>query len=598
MKASANRRSSTQQVSMNIGLLGALPRSEAESYGRGSESIRLLTSLCENPRRGWKIRTDLSEYRPLSALPDGRGSVWHTLAHARGSGLGVFTQTLTRAVLCRSFHTVSLARGFQPFSRHSPANLLGIVACLFALALGGCALSHPPQHSRVVQASLPKTTAIPPAWTASAAAKDAVADDWLKTFNDPALNAVVAEAIQNNPDLRLAAAKVEAARQTVVLVGAQLKPQVGAVLSAAGTRDSNSSTFSSEGAYLGASWEIDVWGRVRSERAAASASFEAAQLDYSFARQSLAATTAKSWYLAVETRRLLDLAQQDVQLYQELLRLAKIREAAGKVGTLDIYEASASLNEAQNQLRKMQALYSDARRNLETLIGRYPAGELEVDAAFVAVPPLVQAGLPGSLLERRPDLLAAEREVLAAFRTLEASKLALLPDITLTADGGRLNDRLLSLLNLNPSLFHTAIQMYVPIYEGGALRAQIQISSAQQQEALAAYGRAALNAFREVEIALNSEGSLGERLVYQRAANTDRIEAVRIGKIKYQAGAIDMLAVLQLQTAQIEGEMQIVQTLDSQLTNRVNLHLALGGGFDASPAAAPPNTSAASFRTP
>jgi multidrug efflux system outer membrane protein len=474
----------------------------------------------------------------------------------------------------------------------------GLAALLLVLA--GCSLSHPPQHSGVVTASLPKSTSIPPVWsaTAHAAAQEAVSNDWLKSFNDPALNAVVAEAIQNNPDLRLAAAKVEAARQTVVVVGAQLKPQVGAVLSASGTRDTNSSTFASQGGYLGASWEVDVWGRVRAERAAAQASFEAVELDFAFARQSLAATTAKSWYLAVETRCLLDLVGQDVQLYQELLRLGKIREAAGKVGSLDVVEASASLNEIQGQLQKMQALYSDARRNLETLIGRYPAGEIQVDAAFVPVPPALQAGLPGSLLERRPDLLAAERQVLVAFRSIEAAKLALLPDITLTAGGGRLDDRLLSLLNLNPTLFHTAVNVYVPIYEGGALQAQIKISSAQQEEALAAYGSAALNAFREVEIALTNEDSLGERLAYQRAANRDRAEAVRIGKIKYQAGSIDMLAVLQLQTAQVELEMEIVQTVDSRLSNLVNLHLALGGSFDAVPAAAPPNTSAASFRTP
>jgi multidrug efflux system outer membrane protein len=218
-----------------------------------------------------------------------------------------------------------------------------------------------------------------------------------------------------------------------------------------------------------------------------------------------------------------------------------------------------------------------------------------VDAGFVPTPPPIQAGLPGSLLERRPDLLAAERQVLAAFRMLEASKLALLPSITLTADGGRLDDRLLSLLNLNPTLFHTAVQIYVPIYQGGALRAQIRISSAQQEQALAAYGSAALNAFREVEIALNNEGLLGERLAYQRAAEKDRDEAVRIGRIKYEAGVIDMLSLLQLQTAQVETEMEIVQTTNSQLANRINLHLDLGGGFDASPAAAPPNTTALSF---
>ena len=473
---------------------------------------------------------------------------------------------------------------------------LALAACLAASVLAGCSLARPPQHSSLVDKSLPQGTSIPPAWSGNERAKDAVANDWLKSFADPGLNAVVAEAIKNNLDLRQAAAKVEVARQNVVIVGAQLKPQVGAGLAAAGTHDtSQSGIFSSEGAYLGASWEVDVWGRVRAQRAAARANFEAVELDYAFARQSLAATAAKSWYLTIEMRRLADLAAQDVELYRGLLKLAKIREAAGKVGNLDVVEASASLNESQSQLRKMQALYSEARRNLEVLVGRYPGGALEVDAGFVPTPPPVQAGLPGSLLERRPDLLAAERQVLAAFRTLEASRLALLPSITLRADGGRLDDRLLSLLNLNPTLFHTAVQIYVPIYQGGTLRAQIRISSAQQEQALAAYGSAALNAFREVEIALNNEGLLGERLAYQRAAEKDRDEAVRIGRIKYEAGVIDMLSLLQLQTAQVETEMEIVQTTNSQLANRINLHLDLGGSFDASPAAAPPNTIAVSF---
>jgi len=478
-------------------------------------------------------------------------------------------------------------------------NSVTLVACLVAAYLAGCSLAHPPQHSSVVDKSLPVGTAIPPAWSANSNANEGVANDWLKSFNDPGLDTVVAEAIKNNLDLRQAAANVEVARQNVVIVGAQLKPQVGAVFAGAATRDtSQTSTYTSRGAYLGASWEVDVWGRLRAQRAAARADFEAVQLDYAFARQSLAATTAKSWYLAVETRRLVALAEQDVQLYTGLLKLAKIREAAGKVANLDVVEASASLNEAEGQREKMQALYSEARRNLEVLIGRYPRGDVDVDSGFVPTPPPIQAGLPGSLLERRPDLLAAERQVLAAFRTLEASKLALLPSITLTGDGGRLDDRILSLLNLNPTLFHSALQIYVPIYQGGALRAQIKISSAQQEQALAAYGSAALSAFREVEITLTNEGLLGERLAFQQAAEKDRIEAVRLGRIKYEAGVIDMLSLLQLQTAQIQIEMEVVQTMNSQLSNRINLHLDLGGGFDASPAAAPPNTTAVKFQAP
>jgi multidrug efflux system outer membrane protein len=476
---------------------------------------------------------------------------------------------------------------------------LALVTCLGAAWQAGCSLAHPPQHTSIVASSLPKTTTIPPSWSTNAIAKDAVANDWLKSFRDPGLQAVVAEAIKNNLDLRQAAAKVEVARENVVIVGARLQPQVSGVLGASGTHDTTqNSTASSREAYLGASWEIDVWGRLRAQRAAARADFEAVELDYAFAQQSLVATTAKSWYLAIEMRRLVELSAQDVSLYEGLLKLAKIRAAAGRVATLDVVEASASLNEAQSQLEKMRPLYNEARRNLETLIGRYPAGQIEVDSGFAPVPPPVQAGLPGTLLERRPDLLAAERQVLAAFRTLEASKLALLPSIVLTGEGGRLDDRLLSLLNLNPTLFRSAVQIYVPIYQGGALRAQIKISSAQQKQALAIYGNAALNAFREVEIALNNEGMLGERLAHQQAAGKDRGEAVRLGRIKYEAGVIDMLSLLQLQTAQIETEIQIVQTVNSQLANRINLYLALGGSFDTPSGVTPPNTTGMSFQTP
>jgi outer membrane protein TolC len=202
------------------------------------------------------------------------------------------------------------------------------------------------------------------------------------------------------------------------------------------------------------------------------------------------------------------------------------------------------------------------------------------------------------LTERRPDLVAAEHQVLAAFRNLEASKLALLPDIALTAEGGRVSDRLLDVLLLNPILFRSAVQVFVPIYEGGALRAKIRIATAQQEQTLAAYGSAALNAFREVEIALTNEALLAEYLKYEKDALQDRAEAVRIATLKYKAGATDLLSVLQLQTDQIATQAEIIKARNAQLANRINLHLAMGGSFNSSPAVTPPNTTSMSFQAP
>jgi len=372
-----------------------------------------------------------------------------------------------------------------------------------------------------------------------------------------------------------------------------LKPQVSGDFSGSTTRSKehnvvNQSQSNMELAMV--SWEVDVWGRLRSQRAATQQNYEAVAMDYAFARQSLAATTAKSWYLAIETRQLLALAEQSVSLYTKLLELVKVRRAAGKVADLDVAEASYQLDEAQAQLTVAQGLYSEARRTLEILIGRYPSAELAVAEAYAPLPPPVASGLPSSLLERRPDILAAEHRVLAAFRNTESAKLALLPDFAFTLKGGRLSDPLLSVLDLNPWLIHSAVGAFVPIYQGGALRAQIKIATAQQGQAVAFFGGVALKSFDEVEIALTNERLLAERLPFAENALLDHTEAVRVANLRYTAGTMDLLSVLQLQAGQITSQAELIKLRDAQLANRINLHLALGGSFDSSPAAVLPAT--------
>ena len=465
--------------------------------------------------------------------------------------------------------------------------LVGSVAlCAFLALFSGCALSKPPTHSQVLTNALPQGTTIPALWSSTANTNPA-ANDWLRTFNDARLDAIVAEAITNNLDLRQAAAGVEAARQTVIVVGSQLLPHVGGKLGAGATRDDGHDDWGSgTTAVLGAAWEPDLWGRLRAERAASQASYQATALDFAWARQSLAATTAKAWYLAVETRQLVNLAEQVVGVYSQLLELVNVRRAAGKVTDLDVAEASASLNTAQGQLRAAQAADSEVKRGLELLLGRYPAAEIEAATEFAPAPSLLRAGVPLSLLERRPDLLAAERQVLAAFRSHEAARLALLPSFMLGVEGGRLEDNLLSLLQMNPWLFRAAVGMTIPIYTGGELTARIKIATTRQQAAVAAYGQAVLVAFREAENALTNEGLLAQRLQFDQAALRDRTQAVRISRIQYTAGASDLLSVLQLQADQIATEVGVIKLRNAQLANRIDLHLALGGGFEAAPAVA------------
>jgi outer membrane protein, multidrug efflux system len=457
---------------------------------------------------------------------------------------------------------------------------------LLAALLSGCALSQPPTHSQVVTNALPQGTTIPGRWN-STATTNQVTCDWLKTFNDARLDAIVAEAITNNLDLRQAAARVEMARQSVVVVASQMKPQIGANFRAATTRDEeHDQWYNSKHALAGVAWEPDVWGRLRAQRAAAQAGYQATALEYAYARQSLAATAARSWYLTIETSQLVALTEQSVVIYSNLLDLVKIRRAAGKVSDLDVSEAGANLNAAENDLRSAQGLASQARRDLEVLLGRYPGAELKVAENFAPLPPPVQPGLPSSLLERRPDIVAAEQQVLAAFRAQEVAKLVLWPTFTLNLDGGKLSDNLLSVLQLNPWMMNAAVGMYVPIYTGGALRAQIKIATAQQQQAVAGYGNIALRAFREVENGLTNEELLAQRLQFQQAEVRDRTESVRIAKLQYTAGSTDLLSVLQLQSDQIASQANLIKLRNAQLANRIDLHLALGGGFEAAPAVA------------
>jgi len=466
---------------------------------------------------------------------------------------------------------------------------IGTAAVLMA-ALAGCALQPPPTQTELVDQALPKETRIPAAWRADWHT-GAVADDWLKSFNDPVLDAIVAEAMANNLDLRQAADRMEIARQSVAVVGAQLLPQIGGQLGAKkthdfGNEDDVNHTFDHTVAALSMAWELDVWGRLRSERAAAAAGFEATALDYAYARQSLAATVALSWYLTTEAYQLVTLAEQTIGVYDELLELATFRNAAGKSSQLDVVDARAKMEITQSNLEVARKAYGETRRVLEVLLGRYPAAEIKAAAVYPPLPPPVSAGVPAALLARRPDIVAAERLVLAAFRQKEAARLALLPGFSISLVGERVGDHLIRQLKLSPWLASATIGTVIPIYEGGALRAQVKITTAQQAQAVANYGGIVLDAFREVEDVLASQRITEQRLVYEQRALADLTAAVQIATVQYQAGKRDLLWVEQLQSQQIVMHESVIKLRNEQIANRIRLHLALGGSFDTEPSVA------------
>jgi len=449
-----------------------------------------------------------------------------------------------------------------------------------ALFLFGCAVPEPPSAEENLTEVLGEQAPIPDGYAASTSpVVGELPDDWIASFGDPQLEEIVEEGIQYNLNLRASAAQLEAASGLVVQAGSQMKPHVAAAGDASQTNfDGGVETTTSQAA-LQVSWELDVWGRVRAETAAAEAGFAAATADYEFARLSLKAQIAKSWFAAVEARQQLAFAREVVELNAETLRLVETKYEYGDVGMSDVHLARADLAASKERVQQVEGSYRTVQRALEVLLGRYPSAEIDVATDFVAVPPPIPVGLPSELLERRPDLVAADRRVAASFNQVSAAKAARLPRIGLTAGGGAATGGLADLLGAGSGFFNLGANFLGPLYAGGALQAQVDIETAEQEAALLSYGQQALTAFSEVENALNNEGLLKSREELLAEVVADNRAALDLAQFQYQQGAIELLNVIVLQSRLVNSEVQFINIRNLRLAERINLHLAIGGDF-------------------
>ena len=206
-------------------------------------------------------------------------------------------------------------------------------------------------------------------------------------------------------------------------------------------------------------------------------------------------------------------------------------------------------------------------RGLEVVLGRYPAAELALAPSLPPLPAPVPDGLPSELLERRPDLVAAERRVAAAFHAIQSAKAARLPRFALTAVGGRSTERAASVSSASAAGFWKAgLELFAPIFTGGALEAQVRVATAEQEAALALFGQAALRAFSEVESSLGSEQLLADQQRYLEAVLAQDTEALRLGRLRYQTGATDLLHVLDMQAKVLDSQFELVG--DTQRSTR------------------------------
>ncbi|CAN5428053.1 efflux transporter outer membrane subunit [soil metagenome] len=464
--------------------------------------------------------------------------------------------------------------------RHLPA-----VALASALTLGGCQqLQFAPLKPLPVAGSFAASDL--PAVPAGAAA------GWLGDFDSPALSRLVRGAVGGNYDLEAAAARIAQAEAQARIAGAGRAPRLGLDLSANRSQNLRGSEFSTVRANqfqagLSLDWEIDLWGRLRDQTAAALAQLDAASADYQAARLSLAANTAKTALDLLAARLSADLARETLASLQTNLDILDRQLELGNVEdstALDISLSRADVARARATVATNSRAADGFRRRLETLLGTYPAGALDGLSTFPDISRKVPPGLPSELLLRRPDMRAAEARARAAIREHSAARKALLPSIRLTGGAGTSTTQDIGdLLDLDNLVWNIGAGLTQPIFQGGELHARAELSKAELREVAATYAEAALNAFREVETALAAEILLAEEQARldEAVEESDRAEALALSN--YENGIVDITTVLSAQRTAFEARRTRLETINLRAQNRIDLYLALGGDFDHAP---------------
>jgi len=470
-----------------------------------------------------------------------------------------------------------------------------LLAGASSLVLAGCALKNPPFGADIMPESA--RAKIPGRW-AGPHRSGTVVPNWIRTFGDPELTALVADAVERNPDLRAAAARVEASRAAVRIAASSLYPRIamkglgerqGQELGGDIGRDINPPSFGSSGTEdtggagldtsmdkssqrwvyglaAGAAWEADVWGRIRSKKAAAKAESLALEADYEFARQSLAAAVARAYFSTIEAAQQEANAQETLDIYQEYSKLTDVRKQQGFASDFDVSQIKSRTSAAEDALYAAQAARAQTIRAIEVVTSRYPAGRFDVRRSFPGQPRAVPAGMPAQILERRPDLIASERRFAAAFHRVNEARTARLPRFVLSATSG-----------LGTAELDGVTQ---PIFFGGELKAAQDLRTAEQKAAAASYVGHALRSFQEVEDALAADYYLRKREGALGDAVSSSADSIKFSREQLEQGQIDMFTVLRLTGENLAAKVQFTQVRASRLRERVNLYLALGGDFE------------------
>ncbi|MEI7531184.1 MAG: TolC family protein [Betaproteobacteria bacterium] len=451
---------------------------------------------------------------------------------------------------------------------------------IYAIVVSGILLacaSDPPKQNEALNLALGKTDVLPQ-WSSEFSAGKF--DELTLGFPlDPQLRSMIQEAIVNNPDIRIALAKIDQARGILSATSGTRLPNIG-IGAQTGTSTIPTSTAAISGVGVIASWELDIWGKYASASAGSKARVNASALDRIYAQQMLSASVIKAWIAITECKQQVAISQQMLDDAKKQNQFLLIGERVGRNSTQDVIQNAASVDMYQNQLIAYQYQLNQAKRSMEILLGRYPSAQIDVSSTFPSPITEMPVGIPSEMIARRPDIQAAQQRYNASFYDVEEAKRARLPSIKITGGVGYIQDSAILLTNgiSNPISSLTG-SLLIPLFMGGQLLAQQDIKTAKQSEVLANYGKVSLTAFNEVESALDNDIKLKTRQTALAAQTRNMNKSVDYEKQKFRVGKTDQFQVLQQEIMLSNTTSNLIKISADRLRNRVDLHQSLGGHF-------------------
>jgi multidrug efflux system outer membrane protein len=438
-----------------------------------------------------------------------------------------------------------------------------------------------------------------------AAQAQSIADTpWWEITKDPQLQVLIREAIVNNLDLRTATARVAEARAQYGIARSFLFPEVGVAGGYSAQQVSRLSeppqgtvagkTYQNWSAGFPISWEIDLFGRIRREKQAAFAAYLATEEGRRAALITLVADVASTYFFLRELDLELEVARRTVQTNEETVQFYNKRLKGGVSNRLEVDRAVANRARTAVVIPQLEQQIAVAENALSLLLGR-PPGPIQRGEALSSEktrPPAVPVGLPAALLERRPDVLAAEELLVAANANVGAAKALFFPTISLTGILGTLSGDFSNLLKADANLWQVSPSLFAPIFQGGRIRRNYDATKARFEQAAAQYQKAALNSYREAANAIVTVKKLAEaRLELETGVDALR-DASALARARYDTGLANYLEILNADQQLFDQELQLAQVRGEEMRAFVELYRALGGGWQVEPGSAASTTPA------